>query len=333
MINLINDSIVQPCKNHLVLTMIFSGFVLISLASIFGSQLNSFLWDGVSDTLINIASAILGGGVFAAIIKSSQFSEIFMNNLSDVVYSPSKAFSDEEVLRRWTLLTEALLKPTLPSNYTVVANEIKKQFFEGELKYHFEGLERRYDIKISDDGDSANIKQVAQTKVVVAPGNEAVVIKQQFSTVSEVTLRDVFINNKKINIDECLSQDASDKSIYNFEIKVSDYDLIDNGSGDKYINMTRIYEFDLNIREDPNMILNLNRYVKGLVVKVKVQGPGTFDLKGIGLSLRNQASPVVCTEGWTWYTLAGEENLLLPGQGYTLTIVGNGNKLQQNEGA
>lgn len=308
-------------NKHLVWLIIIIGLLLMVLAYFLKSFFPSGFGQLFADFSLDVSSAVLGGGVFAAIIKSSQFSKIFTQKLSDVIYSPDKYFKKEDILNKWKVLTVALLKPTLPSDYKMAADEISKQYLESELKYRYEGLERKYDIKVSEDGVNAEIIQSVQAKIVIPPGYDEVVMEHSFNAESEVYLKDLFINNKKVDIEGGLFKDESDNGDWKFTINLLDYQLFDNGLGEKYLNYSRICKFTTNLYKDPNMMLSLSKYVRGMVVKVRINDSGSFDLKGIGVALGDDAEPEECAEGWTWYRLADGDSLLLPGQGYTLTMV------------
>lgn len=78
----------------------------------------------IGDILVKFASTLLGAGVFAALMKSAQFTEIFQKQIFEVFNDPKKLGEIVDVAKRWNILTAARLKDVLPDIYTLASQKI-----------------------------------------------------------------------------------------------------------------------------------------------------------------------------------------------------------------
>lgn len=319
----LSETILETLKRNLVLTMTLGGAFLVLLGGIFGTSIDQWALapKGTGDSILKVGSAILGGGVFAAIMKGQQFNDFFMKNIASVHYTPQEVLSTEVLRERWKVLTGSILKSTLPETYNSATDEIANQFLGNELKYHFEGLELRYEMRLLDDRHTLEVTQTNEVKVVISPNQSDVILEQKIQVDGACELQTLLVNGEPVALEERLVDDPDDSSKRLFRLNLLDFPLRFNSDGDRYITLQRTYKMTQDILEDPNIILDLIRYTKGLKVKVKMHGHGRFSFKETGTSTFTTPEPFDCAEGWRWYTLASEDQLLLPGQGFILTVI------------
>ena len=176
---------------------------------------------------MNVGSAILGAGVFATIMESLLFIEVFQRHIFDVLYTPYNVINLEKLREKWVILTEAILKNTLPISHRAAANSVLKQYLDKELQYHFEELDNAYDIEIAADNITVNITLTTVTKLVVSPNYDSPVVTQEIKVKGGgicklVSLR---IDDAPIDVtkNEFLSTDANDPGITIFTLPLKNY--------------------------------------------------------------------------------------------------------------
>lgn len=158
--DIFNKCIINPIYNNLMLTLLIIGL----LAIFFGTIIAEPKW--LSETISTSGSAILGAGVFAVIVKSAQFVEIFQNHLYDVFYKPVQTFGLENLKQKWISITKNIIQETLPNSHSDVSNRIMKQFLTSELTYHFSDYETKYDVTVEPQGGQATIIHTIRTKIM-----------------------------------------------------------------------------------------------------------------------------------------------------------------------
>ena len=148
-------SFVIGYKKHLTTVLIIIGILGLILVAVFSKEINTINLYGIdfSKMLTNVLSAILGAGVFAAIMKSAQFTSIFQKNIYEVLYRPQEVYDFDSLLYKWKNLTKIILKANLPEDYEDAANKIIQHYIDGDIHYHFENYEAKYDVQIEKTGN------------------------------------------------------------------------------------------------------------------------------------------------------------------------------------
>lgn len=148
----------------MALALFLLGITLIVLASL------DFGWPArLAAILQNIGTTLLGGGVFAVIMKSAQFSDLFQQRIADVIYDPARIEDAQQLPQKWRLLTNAILKQVLPSTYDTAAAAIEQRYFTRELDYHFENYEATYDICLDAKTGTATVTSTLRARLEGPP--------------------------------------------------------------------------------------------------------------------------------------------------------------------
>lgn len=127
----------EPFQKSPLLVGVMLGLVLLGL-----NVLTQSIWPGSVYRISSVAgwalngagTAILGTGVFAAVVKSSQFAEIFQAHVMDALYSPDKIHSAEQLKQSWMSLTKAMLERALGSDAKKAVHKIYDTFLKSDLE-------------------------------------------------------------------------------------------------------------------------------------------------------------------------------------------------------
>jgi len=273
------------------------------------SRLNSLLSD--------LGSIVLGAGFFTVILQSAQFTELFERHITWVFYDPAKIKNQKVVIDRWKVMTQSLLKSVLPNSYRQATNSIYKQFFNSELHCHFENYSVRYDIDIDEEADTIKIKSYVTADLVITEDVDDPVLKQEHKVKDgKSSLTQLRIDSTDIDIAAFLEK-KTDKA---FEIKLPLRDYRDSHNG--VVRYEKRVVIEQSLSKEPYIVSTVSRYMKGateVVVKVNHEDyTVVFYKSGLGSMPEDGYSQV--EDGIQIWTLAKGNDLLLPGQGYTIFI-------------
>lgn len=319
---LVVKTFVEPIKRNVPFSMAVGGLIVVLIGAIFGNAIDSitFIPRGTGDALQKIGGAILGGGVFAVIMKSAQFSEFFQKCLGDVFYSPGATVSLPILKEKWLVLTRALLKDTLPASYHDAAEVIGGKFLDNELEHHFEKYEVTYDFHLDADGKTLRVRHLVKTEVVISPRFESTVISQPNSVEGAMKLVSLVIDGVSLDLTDqnYLSQNPSSPKDRVFTIKLSPSKVACT-EVDRKVNFERVYELQQDISVEPYFIVNFTRYIKGCMVQYRGRNCQVY-FRETGLNASKYPKTTVDGEGFSRLIMADRNTLLLPGQGYILIV-------------
>lgn len=317
----IRSSVLEPIqkllKNYTTLLLFFAGLAGIGLGIFLDSD------EVLSRTILNASTAILGAGVFAAIMKSAQFTEVFQRHIFDVYYAPGERFTLDQLKIKWNGLTEAMLSSTIPRSHRDATETIRKQFFSSELEYHFEDFKVKYTLHLGQDFQTLTVTNRITTKVVLSPNHPDPLLKQTLTAPGTVSLKSVLIDGIPINLSDnkYFRQSSDSPDSWEFLLPLKDRASKKNADGDKYLKLERTYEYTQNISDEPFIVATVNRYVKGLIVRARINTEkGKIYFKNTGQAGARRPDPVTDGEGYQCWELADESSLLLPGQGYIIIV-------------
>ncbi len=310
-------------KNNLPIALFFIGIALVFISATIGDSIDELLTKGFADAILKSGSAILGAGVFAAIMKSVQFTEIFKSNIYDVFYNPEKIHGIDNVKARWITLTDSLLKNVLPVAHSDAAEHIKEQFFNSELEYHYENYTVTYDISIDSENNITTTSHI-DTTIILSPNKDNPTLKQEFNSTGTSKLVGVLINGKQIDNDGLFTQDEKDKNINILKIPLKKYATMETAKSDKSLKFERTVELKQCMEDDPYMAATIKRYTKCFTIKAKVTDGYKLMFQKFGLgSLPKNHYIEEDINGYQRWQLAEQNSQLLPGQGYMIVVAKN----------
>jgi len=323
-VTIFNKYIVKPAKKNLASLLFWVGLFLIFLGAIFGTVIDSWQYipSGTGEAILKGGSAILGAGVFAVIMKSSQFTELFQENIYDVFYRPAKLNTGVPLIEKWKIITNELLKEVLPSSHSEAAAKIEKQFFNSELEYHFEEHLNSYEVTIDLNTSLAIIKGITESTIILSPHAKNPILIQSIETDGDFKLIALRLNGKSCDTSELYKKDPENKNKNVLSLELNEYAESRVNTDLKVVRLERVVQWSQNLKEDPYIKGAIVRYVKGGAVKVKVtSGYKTcFERFGLGDMPKNNHLKDD-GHGYEKWQLVRPDNLLLPGQGYILMFI------------
>jgi hypothetical protein len=161
-------------KSILLWVIVISVILLFSAYSIDDQPTNAFL----KTSLMHIASALLTGAALGSIIRSSQFSDIFADQLREIVYSKESLINRKDLNQIWDTASKALYQSKFPKISDKIHKIITEVYFPTNHQYYQESFV--YDITI-DKLDNDYIKLTELDTTIIVPYQKNVKIKYEFS--------------------------------------------------------------------------------------------------------------------------------------------------------
>jgi hypothetical protein len=319
--SILNKALVEPCTKNLASCMFWFGSLAILISSLFGNKIDSFQYipTGTSEAILKAGSAILGAGVFAIIMKSAQFTNLFKKHIHDAFFDPTIFNNNDELSNRWSTITNAILKNVLPSSHKEASEQIMMQFFSPEIHYHFHDYETVYDIVVDEATNVATISNTLKTKLEISPIQKNPLLKQNFSSIdgSDAAIRTILIDGKELN-DQILMlvDDPIDRNKKTLQIPLIDF--INDG---KSIEFERTVILTQDLKKEPFIMGTISRYIKGAKIRAKITPGYKLIFKKFGLGTSGDVASSKDGNGYTIWKLAEANSLLLPGQGYIIMVV------------
>ncbi|TFW25023.1 hypothetical protein E4L96_05695 [Massilia arenosa] len=299
--------LIDPVRGNVALALFLIGITLIVLASL------DIGWPArLAAILQTIGTTLLGGGVFAVIMKSAQFSDLFQQRIADVIYDPARIEDAQQLPQKWRLLTNAILKQVLPSTYDTAAAAIEQRYFTRELDYHFENYEATYDIAIDPKTGTATVTSTLRAQLMISPNKKTPCFEQTIRSDSPSRLTSLIINDSPVAVSDDAFKDEDGWRV--LRVQLATYAV-----GHSYVKLERTF-LTAQSKKEPFVSATVTRFTKGAVIRVKISDGYEVRMLSIGFDdyVRSDAPD---GQGFTRWTLAPAEGLLLPGQGYTLVFV------------
>lgn len=318
------ELIVKPFKRNLAGAMFWFGLLFVFLGAIFAKEIDLFPFvpNGTGEALLKGGSAILGAGVFAVIMKSSQFTELFQNHISAVFYDPSSVKDGVPLIVKWRLITSALLKEVLPTAHNNAVTLIEQQFFNSEREYHFEDHKITYEITVDIDTSIATVKHQTESIIVLSPHAINPQLDQSIETEGKCDLISLRLNNKDCNKTELFKADTGNPKLYQLTFPLKDYAVSGSKGNDKIVKLDRVQSWTQDLKADPYIYANISRYIKGATVKAKISDGYKLEFLKFGLGeLPDNHYVADDGMGFARWQLAEPNCLLLPGQGFIIIPV------------
>lgn len=315
-----------PATKNITLSLIFLGITLVILGMHMGEPSDKHfietMRDILPDVITKIGVAILGAGVFAVILKTVQFVDIFREHIFEVFYSPEAFKSVKDLRTKWLELTEVILKNTLPMSHSAASEKIRKQFIDKELHYHFEKYKVTYEIEVVENAGKIglDIKHSINTEIIVSPSHKDPIFEQTITTKENGSceLISLIINDKEYSHDDYLKprDDAPLKKDFSMKLK----ELVEKNN--TCIKMERVYQLKQDFATEPFIIATNIRYVKGFAVNTKISEGYKVFFRRTGIGTLDEVHSIDKDgNGNQRWVLADPDTLILPGEGYIIIVV------------
>jgi hypothetical protein len=307
-------SSVDIFKKYTVAIMLIFG-----LAFLFGGMLlrqnsNTSL-EFIGELFISGGTAIIGAGVFAAIMKSWQFTTLFQKHILTVFTDPNSLNDIINISERWAVLTNSRLQGVLPDFFKSATNKLQEQFFDEELQYHFSDYLHEYDISVGESSKVV-VDNIFQANVIKNPSCTQIEFKQSFKSISSdggVELLQLEVNGKPIdNAQDHFKEDKDEPGRFWLTIDVTNLD-------GQTFRINRVVRYNQDLRQEPFIHGVISRYIRGGAVKAKISDGYKLYFQQFGIGANTDFASVGY-DGYHSWTLAHFGDLLLPGQGYMIVI-------------
>jgi hypothetical protein len=298
--------------------------VLLGVAMLVLSVLVQSLWppgvhpvSGIAGwALSGAGTAILGTGVFTAIVKSSQFAEIFQVHVMDALYSPNKIHTTEQLRQSWMSLTKAMLDRALGSDAEKTARKIHETFLNSdlELSHTYHGVNISYDIDVDATGN-ATITNTLNATLKVPLGVDSPTFSQWLKTDGAKKLTYLRIGNHEVDLNTEIPPAIPNGS---GELTLS-YPLAGHLDDARAVEVERTFEISQNLRVEPFITIVIEKYVFGMEVRVRVKNDYQIIYIKSG-KRQNNADILKDGKGFFRWVIAPAKTLLWPGSGFTLIL-------------
>lgn len=267
--------------------------------------------------LKGVGVAVLSSGIFAAILKSIQFSGIFQEELAKVIYSRNYLEKQDRKFLEdiWKLTSKVLYTQRFPKINEKIETIVLKHYFPSDHKYYFENFRVFYnniDIINENGTDYVTYEQVTSGKLV--PIDE----KGKFPwinifryEVDAASYREV----TKITITKCSNHEVTDLTE---EFKTTGK----SGRYEKLLDCENEYEFwkgekrkfPLNISSNELQDFSISKVTNGMIISISFS-------KNVRISFVSKTVSEFQTLNNTEGKLTMEhKELLLPSQGFCLIL-------------
>lgn len=309
----------HPIVSNVIATLFLSGVLMVFIGAVFGDSVDARTVKGLGDSVLKVGSAILGAGVFAAIMKSGQFIDLFQSHIFDVIYNPLPVKGRPSLMDKWRKLTESLLQEMLPATHCKASALLEHQFFNSNASYHFEDHNISYEIDINSSG-VIRVKNTTETTIVLSPSASDPAFEYRLQVTDLGELPPPVVHALLLNNVDYLNNAGVVNNGGVLEVSIPLLNIAKvTASQDKVVKLERIVEWSQDIKTEPYIKTDIKRYIKG--ARVSVNAPKTckvyFERFGLGDVPANFHTMVGAAERWT---LAASDDLLLPGQGFIIML-------------
>lgn len=325
----------KPLAKFWIIFAVIGGIIAIFVGvaiGIWGNSTNKFemLW---AQSLKNIGAATLGAGIFAAVLKSRLYVEVFQKILASVIRDPANYNTRSELMVQWERFTQALLKSVLPDSYLESALErLRTQYLGPDITFHYEEYDVLYEVaqdsEYPKELSRVTVKTVLKAKMSVPPGADIDNIffegsVRVTSDPGQVRVTDLLVNGKRLEDKHYEATEIPNER----RLRLPWRSLTSDTSRPVSLERTTIYKQDLS--KEPYFVTEWLRYVKRLTVRIKA--PHHFAVYGKFMGSPNLAfcNPVRNDEELVYLPKLGRNSLedsglgdylILPGHGFILIL-------------
>lgn len=327
------------CKwitNNLVSILIVGGVILLLIGVVLEMH-NAMLADDkvgylqaflnqLSTIFTKVGGAIIGGGIFAALMKSAQFTKAFQKQVFEVFNHPERVVASASLESTWKQLTISRMQGVLPKSYLKAAKTLNDQFFRKDMDYHFEEYVSTYNIKISEGSTEALVDHTTTMKIVKSPRAKKIILTQKMKLEEGSQEPNITVKKLKIGLNDIVGdiqyKEIDESRQFKFEMNLQDHFDFKNVEDDYMLSFERQTEYKQDVIEDPIFAAQTDRYVKGsFKVRIKVS-EGYRVYFHVDAGSINPDCVDVDSEGYDrWELIEEPGGILLPGNGFVFVIV------------
>lgn len=123
----------------------------------------------IVEVLKVVGSVIISSGVFSAIVRSSQFTDIYKDELKKIIYCDEHLKERKDIHDLWHKTSRQLYQDKFPELSNKISNALKK-YFPIDQEHYYEDYHYRIDISFAKDNPSFITLTEREEYTIVASG-------------------------------------------------------------------------------------------------------------------------------------------------------------------
>ena len=160
--------------------------------------------------LKSVGTAVLSGGVFAAILKALQFARIFQEELSIVIYDPKFLERRTDIETVWGEVSDILYKRKFPAIKDEIRKEILKTYLPTAVNYYYDRFEQDIEYKLLPESSdymqvteiiNFTVKSVSKTEEIRLPFSSRI-LKRTDDKKTAFEVLEIKVNNKPKTVED-----------------------------------------------------------------------------------------------------------------------------------
>lgn len=171
-------------SKYFVIINLLSGIILLIIGILLD---NENLSEKIIKLIYTIGSILLTSGVFAGVVKSNQFTEIYKIIIRDIIYCTEHLEKRNDLEKIWENVTKVLSNKKFSNISEEMNKNIKKYFLPLEHDYYYDNFQIEIIIDFSEqEEDYIIVKEITKFNIVCE--DEKLKIKNKFSSYLKVDM-------------------------------------------------------------------------------------------------------------------------------------------------
>jgi hypothetical protein len=125
-------------------------------------------WQGLFH---GIGLSVLAGGIFALLLKSLQFTGVFKEELTKVIFEPRYIANRNDLPEYWDKVSMELFKNKFPKISQKLLKDVKEIYFPTKAPIYYEDVEHYFEILSVDASGMATIKRTTTLTIITKEKN------------------------------------------------------------------------------------------------------------------------------------------------------------------
>lgn len=290
--------------------------LLLGAAALFSTSRLDFFGVEANKVLEKLSYAIVSSGVFAAVLKSLQFTGIFKKEIEDIILGDRFIETRQDKNKLWKSVSKAIYDKKFPGISEDLNNIILKRYFPRDHNFYYDDF--RYTLNIEELSTDGVIKftQTFYYNVVLGNGINEATMNGTF-TIDKRTADDDMVNKReyfKIDGVDKMSEITDTLIEDEYEIK-SEYSITVSDKKKFLVEIKDRREY--NIFEDNYKTITVNSITKEMDVSIMYPENMTASFINIGLLDAFERKHV---EHKNKISRIHKKGLILPCQGFGITF-------------
>lgn len=304
------NTIKTKIYNNLFWILVLIGMFLLYMAT---WNVYNLYWQDIFE---KVGLSVLSSGVFAAVLKSLQFSGIFKKEIADIVLSTDFLEKRNDLPELWKRISKGIYQKKFSEISDEIENVVLGAYFPTKYQYYYKDFRYTLNIEELSDDDIIKFTQTISHQVVLQNGVKQANIEHSFVIDKQEGFE--LLKNKKeyIKIDgvdilkdvDAVSteNEFETKTVYNISIDEKSRFLLETKESREY-----------SMRDDNYKVIRVNTFTKGMDVSVSYPSNMLISFFNIGVIEKFERNHV---EHDNRLSRVHKEGLILPFQGFGITF-------------